>query len=312
MPFDISEKLVISVASSALFDLSESDAVFREDGERAYRTYQHEHEQDQLPKGVAFPFIRRILSLNDFFAEQQPIEVILVSKNDPDTGQRVFNSIRDYGLPITRGAFLSGSQPHPYLGAFESSLFLSADTDDVYSAIEAGYAAGTVLQSSEAGDDDPDAGLLRVAYDFDGVIADDSSENIYQSEGLGEFLRREEETALEPLHAGPLSRFFIKLSRLQQIERELKELDDSYEQHIRTAIITARNAPAEKRVVTTMRSWDVSADETFFLGGIDKSRFLKIFRPHIFFDDQLTHLEPASGFIPSVHIPFGKMNRRGE
>lgn len=308
MPYDISDKLVIGIASSALFDLSDSDMVFREEGERAYRAYQREHEHDVLPSGVAFPFIRRLLALNSVFKEEKPIEVILFSRNDPDTGQRVFYSIQSYGLDITRGVFLSGASPYTYLKAFNTALFLSENSDDVRKAIDSGHAAGRVLQSSLL--DDEESCELRVAFDFDGVIADDSAESVYQKEkSLDDFQRSESEKASEPHHPGPLREFFVRLSRLQQLEHERKDEDPSYQRHIRTAIITARNAPAHERVVTTLREWNVMTDETFFLGGIEKRRVLDIFRPHIFFDDQLTHLEPASEFIPSVHVPFGQINR---
>ncbi len=308
MPYDISHKLVIGIASSALFDLSESDAVFKTRGEQSYRAFQREHEHETLPKGVAFPFIKRLLTLNEAFPEVEPIEVILFSRNDPDTGQRVFNTISDYHLNITRGVFMGGKSPHIYLDAFDTALFLSANNEDVKQAIESGHAAGTVLQSTIPEDDE--SFELRVAFDFDGVIADDSAEQIYQKDkNLDDFQRSESAKALVPHHPGPLREFFIKLSLLQRLEHEKRIADPNYKQCIRTAIITARNAPSNERVVTTLRSWDVMTDETFFLGGIEKSRILDVFKPHIFFDDQLTHLEPSSGFIPSVHIPFGQINR---
>jgi 5'-nucleotidase len=311
MAYDLSEKLVIGIASSALFDLTDSDAVFQQQGEQAYRVFQREHEHDVLPRGVAFPFIKRMLALNELFSEVQPIEVILFSRNDPDTGQRVFQTIRAYGLGISRGAFLSGRPPHPYLDAFRTSLFLSANKEDVRMAIAAGHAAGTVLPSSIPEDEDPESPELRVAFDFDGVIADDSAEHVFQQHSLDVFQRSETEQALLPHPSGPLREFFVKLARLQQLEHVRKAEDPSYRQHIRTAIITARNAPSNERVVTTLRSWGVMADETFFLGGIEKRSVLDVFRPHIFFDDQLHHLQPSSGFIPSVHIPFGQLNRTG-
>ena len=307
MPYDISDKLVIGIASSALFDLGESDRVFRNEGEQAYRAFQREHESETLPKGAAMPFIRRLLNLNSRIPGVEPIEVILFSRNDPDTGQRVFNSIRDYGLDITRGVFTSGESPYRYLDSFGTSLFLSANNEDVVKAIDTGHAAGTVLRSFVT--DDDDSYELRVAFDFDGVIADDSAENVYQKKNLNAFQESEISNASVPHPPGPLREFFVKLARLQQVEQEHRLVDPSYRKSISTAIITARGAPANERVVTTLRSWNVMADKTFFLGGVEKGRILDIFRPHIFFDDQLTHLEPSSGFIPSVHIPFGRINK---
>jgi 5'-nucleotidase len=308
MAYSIDDKLIIAVASSALFDLKDSDAVFRQQGESAYRSYQREHEFDTLPTGVAFPFIRRLLSLNEVFPELKPIEVILVSRNDPDTGQRVFNSIRSYDLDISRGAFLSGGSPHTYLESFHASLFLSGHKDDVVAAIEQGYAAGLVLASSvQDPSDDPE---LRIAYDFDGVIADDSAETVFQeSSSISEFHHSETLQEHTPHNPGPLRDFFVHISRLQKLERERKQEDPSYPRRIKTAIITARNAPSNRRVVTTLRSWDVTVDQTFFLGGIEKKRILQTFKPHIFFDDQLLHLEDSAQFIPSVHIPFGVINK---
>jgi 5'-nucleotidase len=309
MPYEIEGKLIIAVASSALFDLEDSDTVFREQGERSYRAYQREHEFDVLPKGVAFPFIQRLLYLNDVFPEIKPIEVVLISRNDPDTGQRVFNSIRSYDLDISRGAFLSGGAPHTYLSSFNATLFLSANRDDVTMAIDEGFAAGMVLSSS-VGEEAEDR-QLRIAYDFDGVIADDSAETVYQShKSLEQFHQSEQDQAQTPHNPGPLRDFFVKISHLQQLERSRKASDPSYQPMITTAIITARNAPSDRRVVTTLRFWDVTVDQTFFLGGIEKRRILQQFKPHMFFDDQLLHLESTSQFIPSVHIPFGTINKR--
>lgn len=306
MPYDISAKLVIGIASSALFDLKDSDRVFRTQGERAYRLYQREHEHELLPKGVAFPFIRRLLTLNTIFTDEHPVEVILFSRNDPDTGQRVYNSIASYGLDITRGVFTSGASPYIYLKAFEVSLFLSSDGSDVKKAIAHGCAAGQVLSSSI--EDSQEDTELRVGFDFDGIIADDAAENMYQQQDLAAFQTSEKQMASTPHEAGPLRDFFVKLSALQALEHSRQIDDPEYHQHIKTAIITARNAPSTERVVTTLRSMDVTVDQTFFLGGIEKQRVLDVFKPHMFFDDQLIHLEASRGFVPSVHVPFGQIN----
>jgi len=178
MAYPIHRKLVIGVASSALFDLNESDDVFEKKGLEAYRVYQQAHKEDLLPKGVAFPFVRRFLSINKVFPDKFPVEVVLLSKNDPATGQRVFNSIKQYGLDISRAGFLSGKTPYRYMPVFNISLFLSANENDVIAAVQAGFPAGTVL-SSHITDDENDK-ELRVAFDFDGVIADDEAEAVYQ------------------------------------------------------------------------------------------------------------------------------------
>ncbi|XFA71835.1 5'-nucleotidase [Thermosynechococcaceae cyanobacterium Okahandja] len=306
MGYAIENKLVIGVASSALFDLTESDAVFRNEGEETYRLFQRQKKHEVLPRGVAFPFIRRFLNLNRAYPEQEPVEVILLSKNDPDTGQRVFHSIQHYGLNITRAAFLGGKSPHPYIPAFNVSLFLSANAEDVYQAIAAGYPAGIVIPSG-ATDNEADA-ELRIAFDFDGVIADDEAETVFRDGDLEQFHAHEIQHATVPHNPGPLSDLFKKLAAFQKLEMAREQQDATYDRLLRIAIVTARNILASERVVTTLNSWGVTPDETFFLGGIEKVRVLRQLRPHIFFDDQLTHIESAAGDIPSVHVPFGVRN----
>lgn len=307
MAYPIHRKLVIAVASSALFDLTESHAVFVEKGEEEYRKYQKNNRNIFLKKGVAFPFIRRFLNINKAYPDRLPVEVVLLSRNDPDTGQRVFNSIKHYELNISRAGFLSGKSPHKYIPAFNASLFLSANEEDVRNAIMAGHPAGTVIPSKVIDNDDDCE--LRVAFDFDGVIADDESESIFhQNESVAEFVDHEINNVNIPHNPGPLSDLFKKLSFLQKVEFK-RELDEAgYQRILRTAIVTARSAPANERVVTTLNEWGVSPDETFFLGGVEKHRILEIMRPHIFFDDQMRHLTSVAGNIPSVHIPFGIRN----
>jgi 5'-nucleotidase len=310
VPYPIEEKLVVAVASSALFNLSDADKIFRDNGLDAYRQYQRDHQDDVLQPGVAFPFIQRLLSLNTH-GSNQPIEVILLSRNDPDTGLRVFRSIEHHALRITRAAFLNGRSPYRYIPAYSASLFLSANRKDVQEAIMKGYPAGMVLESNYV--DDPEDTGLRVAFDFDGVLADDEAERVYQSSrNLAQYHSSEREKAGTALSPGPLKELLEKIARIQERELERAKQDPSYEPLIRTAIITARNAPAHERLVTTLREWGITVDETFFLGGMDKTRILAIFRPHIFFDDQMVHLDTASGIVPSVHVPFGIANAPGE
>jgi 5'-nucleotidase len=310
MPFEIEHKLVIGVASSALFDLSASHQVYLEHGPDAYRRYQESHLDLILGKGVAFPFIRRFLDINKVFPRQHPVEVVLLSRNSPETGLRVMRSIAHYGLDLSRAAFITGKSPYTYLPAFNAALFLSANDEDVKSAIAAGYPAGLVLPSKTV-DDDQDI-ELRVAFDFDGVIADDESETVFKrNNDLDEFHAHETLHMAVPHRPGPLAGMFRKLSLMQRLEERAQKRDPAYKKVLRIAIITARNAPSHERVVTTLKSWGVSASETFFLGGMDKTRVLSIFKPHIFFDDQLTHLRSSpGGTIPMVHVPFGIANQR--
>jgi 5'-nucleotidase len=307
MAYPIDQRLVIAIASSALFDLTECDRVFREQELEAYRAYQRAHENEVLPRGVAFPLIRRILALNDPEKGQYPVEVVLLSRNDPDTGLRVFKSIEHYKLDISRAAFVNGGDPFRYLGAFNTCLFLSANPADVSSALEKNVAAGTVLPTQFL--DDGTDSELRIAFDFDGVLADDSAEAVFKQQQLPGFFRSERENAQTPLPVGPLHRFFVEIAKLQKLGREAASKGGVTAARIRMAIVTARNAPAHERVVTSLRNWGIQVDEVFFLGGIEKARVLESFRPHIFFDDQLVHVEGAAPAVPCAHVPFGIANR---
>jgi 5'-nucleotidase len=309
MAYQIEQKLVIGIASSALFDLTESHRIYTVSGEEEYRKYQEQNIDVILGRGVAFPFIRRFLNINKRFARQAPVEVVLFSRNSPETGLRVMNSIAHYGLDISRAAFVTGKSPYTYLPAFNASLFLSANEEDVRIALANKYPAGLVLPSRI--EDDEDDQELRVAFDFDGVIADDEAETVFKrNNDVDEFHAHETKYVATPHQPGPLADLFQKLSLMQRLEERALRRDAAYQKILRIAIITARNAPSHERVVTTLKSWGVSASETFFLGGMDKSRVLAIFKPHIFFDDQLSHLKSAGGTIPMVHVPFGVANQR--
>lgn len=308
MPYDLKSRLVIGLASSALFDLTQSDEVFRNEGEEAYREYQRANQALPLSQGVAFPFVRRLLSLNTLDPSNPPVEVILLSRNDPDTGLRVMRSIDHHKLPMTRAVFLQGRSPHVYIPALHISLFLSANEIDVKQAMLAGYPAGQVL-SSAAHDNITDQ-ELRIAFDFDGVLADDQAEAIYQeTKDLKEFHALETSLSDVPHNPGPLTEFFKKVSAIQKMEQRRTATDPAYTPKLRISIVTARNAPSHERVINTMRSWDITVNEAFFLGGIEKKSVLEVLQPHIFFDDQRLHLDPAATVLPSVHIPFGVANR---
>jgi len=306
MSYPIERKLVIAVSSSALFDLSESDKVFREQGSKKYKAYQQKNIDTVLAKGVAFPFVRRFLSINQHFKDQHPVEVILLSKNSAVTGQRVFRSIQHYQLDISRAAFMEGKSPYAYIPAFNASLFLSANAADVIKAINSGYPAGIVLPTTVV--DNLDDSELRIAFDFDGVIADDESESVFRNEELAGFTQHEIEKSHIPHNPGPLADLFKKLSFMQKLEDKAQQHDENYRRILRTAIITARSAPAHERVITTLENWGVSANETFFLGGMKKENILKVLKPHLFFDDQKSHLHSEASGIAMVHIPFGVAN----
>lgn len=306
MAYPIEKKLVIGIASSALFDLTESDEVFQREGEDVYRAYQEKHLDDVLQKGVAFPFIRRFLNLNRYFPDLEPAEVVLLSRNSPETGLRVFRSIEHYGLNITRAAFFSGTSPFMYNDAFNLSLFLSANKNDVKRAVEAGFPAGLVLNTRI--DDDENDNELRLAFDFDGVIADDEAEQVYKQHGLDAFSQQESILRLKPLQDGPLADLLRRIAYYQQLQEAARKEDASLPKLMKIAIVTARNAPSHERVIHTLKSWNISVDEAFFLGGIEKKRVLDVMKPHIYFDDQLSHLHRMEN-IPMVHIPFGITNK---
>ncbi|WBP94043.1 5'-nucleotidase [Mycolicibacterium neoaurum] len=307
MPYELSDKLVVGVASSALFDLAKSDAYFTKHGEAKYRKYQDKRIDQTLKPGVAFPFIQRLLNLNDLRPGNPLVEVIILSRNDPMTGLRVKRSVRAHNLPITRSVFTQGLSPHPYIEAFEMSVFLTGNRADVDAAIKAGFPAGHVLPSSATYDDaDPS---LRVAFDFDGVLADDESERVYrEADGREEYLEHEDQNSEVPMAPGLLQPLLADLNRIQTLEERRRTENPTYVPRLRISLITARNAPAHERPVHSMRAWGVDVNDAFFLGGIEKSRVLKVLRPHVFFDDQQVHLEGASEYIAGVHIPYGVAN----
>ena len=304
---DLERALVIGVASSALFDLAESDAVFREQGEEQYRAYQREHLDDVLAPGVAFPFIRRLLDLNALSETERLVEVVILSRNDPETGMRVMRSVQSHGLDITRAIFMQGHAPYRFMGPLRMSLFLSANEADVREATELGFAAGHVVGRSVPDDGDSD---LRIAFDFDGVLADDSAERVFQREGLEEYQDSESALADVPLSRGPMADFLEKINRIQGIE-ESKSAGDpqGYRRRVHVAVVTARSAPAHERAINSIREWGLRVNDAFFLGGLPKGPILEVLEPHIFFDDQRRHVEGASRSTPSVHIPFGEINR---
>lgn len=304
MPYPIEKKLAIAVSSSALFDMQESDAIFRQDGEKAYRVYQRKNIDIPLRKGVAFPFVKRLLSLNASFPKEQPIEVILFSKNSPETGLRAFRSIQHYELNISRACFSSGNSNHQYLPAFNSTLFLTTNIEDAKEALANGITAG-VVGKQEVHDSDEEG--LCLAFDFDGVIADDSSEKVYKEQGLVSYQEYEKVYGTHPLGSGPIADLLKKISLFQKLERMKQHKDSTYNRLLRTAIVTARNAPAHERVVFTLISMGIEVDEVFFMGGVEKARLLNILKPHIFFDDQTSHLENIKD-VAGVHIPFGIAN----
>lgn len=301
MPVSFDGKLVVAISSRALFDLSDSHKVYLEEGLDAFQDYQIEHEEDVLKPGDAFPLAKKLLAINALAEGEGRVEVILLSRNSSDTGLRVFNSIEHYGLPITRAAFAGGESPHRYVSAFGAHLFLSTDPDDVRQVLEAGYAAATILSGGQCQREDD---VLRVAFDGDAVLFSDESEQIFQSDGLAAFTENEKRSARTPMNGGPFKPF---LSALHQLQKSFPHDQCP----IRTALVTARSAPAHERVVRTLREWDIRLDESLFLGGLPKGDFLRAFGADMFFDDQQGHCESAAQHVAAGHVPHGISNLSG-
>lgn len=296
----LEDKLIIAISSRALFDLDESNNIFETLGLEEYTKYQIAREEEPLERGVAFSLIKRLLSLHSLQKNENVFEIILVSKNDPNTGLRVFNSIEHYGLDITRAAFTNGRSPYEYLSAFQADLFLSANPEDVKLALAHGHASATIYTGLDFVDDNTNE--IRIAFDGDAVVFSDEAEIVYQEQGIEAFKKHEVDNSDIPLPPGPFQPFLLALNTVQ------KAYHSSKEQPIRTALVTARSAPAHKRAIKTLRFWGINIDEAFFLGGLDKAPILERFRPHIFFDDQQTYCHKAAQVVPTGHVPSGVKN----
>lgn len=294
----IKQPLVVAISSRALFDLDQSHHIYEAEGIDAYRQYQIEHELDVLEAGTAYPLVKKLLALHHPQTNERLVEVILLSRNSADTGLRIFNSIQAHNLDITRAAFTTGATPYPYVNAFKADLFLSMQHDDVVSALNAGCAAATLLPSQLSLNQSE---RLHIAFDGDAVLFSDSAERIFQAQGVEIFKASEKAHANDPLTPGPFKTFLFKLHAMQQCFPETAS-------PIRTALITARDAPSHERVIKTLRSWGIRIDESLFLGGLSKKSFLQAFAADIFFDDQHSHCIDASEHTASAHVPHGIKN----
>lgn len=295
MAVTLNNQLVVAISSRALFDLDDSNLVYEKQGIDAYAKYQISHENEILKPGVAFHLVKKFLNLNRY---EPLVEVILLSRNSADTGLRIFNSIQHYQLDIKRAAFTSGESPYRYITPFGSHLFLSAHPEDVKNALNAGCAAATILPSQTTNNDSDE---LRIAFDGDAVLFADDAERIFQTQGLEAFAESEKQAAHCPLLGGPFKGF---LAALQQIQNHFPPES----RKIRTALVTARSAPAHERVIRTLRAWGIRIDEALFLGGLAKGEFLRAFGADVFFDDQQQHCESASQHVATGHVPHGITN----
>lgn len=292
--------LTVAVTSRALFDLEESHALFESEGVEAYSDFQRTHEDDVLAPGMAYSVVRKLLALNEGAPADAPrVEVILLSRNSADTGLRIFNSIQHHQLGIIRATFTSGEPTWPYAKPFGADLFLSANPESVRRSLEHGIAAATILPAKAL---QQRSDQLRIAFDGDAVIFGDESERVSREQGVEAFGRHERDRAKEPLSGGPFKGFLSALHDLQAAFPPGKDAP------IRTALVTARSAPAHERVIRTLREWGVRLDEALFLGGRHKGPFLEAFGADIFFDDSQHNIDSARLHVATGHVPHGVAN----
>ena len=297
MAASLDGQLVVAISSRALFDFEEENLVFEQSDDRAYMKLQLERLEEPAKPGVAFSLVKKLLAFND--AQTQRVEVVILSRNDPVSGMRVFRSAQHYGLSIQRGSFTRGQSPWRYLKPLNANLFLSTHLSDVRAALDAGVPAAQVYpHSAHASEAHPHE--VRIAFDGDAVLFSDEAERVFQSEGLSAFQAHEHAKASQPLLAGPFKPLLAALHRLQQ--------EGTPAIRVRTALVTARSAPAHERAIRTLMQWNIEVDEAMFLGGLPKGEFLKEFEPDFFFDDQTGHIESAAQHVPAGHVASGISN----
>jgi 5'-nucleotidase len=297
MAASLDGQLVVAISSRALFDFEEENTVFEQGDDRQYMDLQLQRLETPARPGVAFSLVKKLLAFND--AHTQRVEVVILSRNDPVSGMRVFRSAQHYGLPIQRGSFTRGQAPWRYLKPLRANLFLSTHLADVRAALDAGVPAAQVYpQSVHASDAHPHE--VRIAFDGDAVLFSDEAERVFQAEGLSAFQAHEASKAALPLSGGPFKPLLEALHRLQS--------EGTPHMRIRTALVTARSAPAHERAIRTLMNWNIQVDEAMFLGGLPKGEFLREFEPDFFFDDQTGHIESASRHVPSGHVASGISN----
>jgi len=306
--FNLQNTLVIGISATALFDLSAADTLFQKEFEHnpdtaidIYRDFMLTNEDITLEKGIGYPLVNALLHLNRYQkkGEEPLVEVVIMSRNSPDTGVQVLNTIRKLGLNITRSAFTAGESSADYLEAFDVDLFLTTNEADAQKVIDNSVCASAVLNIPPEYKYDSDDEQVRIAFDGDAVLFDESSELVYKEKGIEEFHKNETKEQNTPMNKGPFAAFLMKLAKLQ--ERLPMKMEFS---PVRIAIVTARNAPSDLRVIKTLRHWGVYVDEAFFLGGLEKSKILKSFKAHIFFDDQEVHLKNSSLVVPSGKVLY--------
>ncbi|MBX3636189.1 MAG: 5'-nucleotidase [Rubrivivax sp.] len=299
MPATLQGQLVVAISSRALFDFEEENRVFEASDDRAYMQLQLQRIEQPARAGVAFSLVNKLLAFNDVPDGRPRVEVVILSRNDPVSGMRVFRSAQHYRLPIQRGVFTRGQPPWRYLRPLAANLFLSTNEADVRQALAAGVPAARVYpESARASAAHPDE--VRIAFDGDAVLFSDEAERVFQAQGLDAFQHHERERAATPLAPGPFKPLLEALHRLQR--------EPGGTMRIRTALVTARSAPAHERAIRTLMDWQIDVDEAMFLGGLPKGSFLREFEPDFFFDDQTGHIENAAEHVPAGHVAAGVRN----
>jgi len=297
MPVTLDDQLVVAISSRALFDFEEENRLFDPEHPQAYMQLQLERLDIPARAGVAFSLVRKLLAFNT--EERQRVEVVMLSRNDPVSGMRIFRSTQAAGIALQRGVFTQGGAPFRYLRPLGAHLFLSANAQDVSQALRLGHPAAHVFTDSvRASDSHPNE--VRIAFDGDAVLFSDEAEQVYQRDGLAAFQRHEMDKAGLPLPEGPFKPLLAALHRLQQA--------GSNGMRIRTALVTARSAPAHERAIRTLMNWNIAVDEAMFLGGLEKGPFLREFEPDFFFDDQTGHVTSAARHVPAGHVSSGIAN----
>ena len=298
MPVTLDGQLVVAISSRALFDFEEENRLFEAADDRAYMQLQLQRLDAPARPGVAFSLVKKLLAFNAE-GQAQRVEVAILSRNDPVSGMRVFRSAQHYGLPVQRGVFTRGESPWRYLRPLAANLFLSANEADVRSALAAGVPAARVYpHSARASDAHPDE--VRIAFDGDAVLFSDEAERVFRRDGLDAFQSHERDHSATPLAPGPFKPLVEALRRLQAAPATAMRL--------RTALVTARSAPAHERAIRTLMDWQVEIDEAMFLGGLPKGEFLREFEPDFFFDDQTGHVDSAAAHVPAGHVAAGVAN----
>jgi 5'-nucleotidase len=289
---------VVALSSRALFDFEEENRLFEAHDDQAYMQLQLQRLDVPARPGVAFSLARKLLAFNTAGAPPR-VSVVVLSRNDPVSGLRVFRSCRHHGLDVQRGVFTRGAPPWHYLQPLGAQLFLSTHADDTRQALAAGVPAARVHPTAaSASAAHPQE--LRIAFDGDAVLFSDEAERVYQRDGLDAFQRHEAARAAQPLGSGPLKPLLQALAALH-------DAAVPGGMRVRTALVTARSAPAHERAVRTLMNWQLQVDEAMFLGGLPKAEFLRAFAPDFFFDDQLRHTTAAAAHVPSGHVAHGVM-----